>query len=154
VQERPLGTGDSLARPRSNVGDARTCSSSRATIHGSAPSFCSDLRRRAPLDRRDRDVLSFEPDDPRAYGRIVRGAGGRLVAIVEDADANDVQRALREVNSSIYVFAAEKLWPVLERIEPANAQGELYLTDAVRLLVEGGEEVIVFKAPIQRRWKG
>src|SRR6185437_10496698 len=40
-----------------------------------------------------------------------------------------------------------KLWPVLERIEPANAQGELYLTDAVRLLVEGGEEVVVFKAP-------
>src|SRR5438034_1203570 len=91
-------------------------------------------------------VRPLEPD-PRAYGRIVRSEGGRLEAIVEDADADDALRAIREVNSSIYVFAADKLWPVLERIEPANTQGELYLTDAVRLLVEGGEEVVVFKAP-------
>jgi bifunctional UDP-N-acetylglucosamine pyrophosphorylase / glucosamine-1-phosphate N-acetyltransferase len=92
-------------------------------------------------------VLSFEPPDPRAYGRILRDGDGRLQAIVEDADADARQRAIREVNSSIYVFAADKLWPALERIEPANAQGELYLTDAVRLLVDGGEEVTVFKAP-------
>src|SRR5207249_1645721 len=54
---------------------------------------------------------------------------------------------IREVNSSIYVFAADKLWPALDRIQPVNAQGELYLTDAVRLLVEAGEAVAVFKAP-------
>jgi bifunctional UDP-N-acetylglucosamine pyrophosphorylase/glucosamine-1-phosphate N-acetyltransferase len=147
VQERPLGTGDSLRAARSNVGDARTV----MVVSGDHPRISSELLARLVDEHRSTGatatVLSFEPDDPRAYGRIVRGAGGRLEAIVEDADANDVQRALREVNSSIYVFAAEKLWPVLERIEPANAQGELYLTDAVRLLVEGGEEVVVFKAP-------
>src|SRR5207302_7331787 len=87
------------------------------------------------------------PSDPRAYGRIIRGGGGRLQAIVEYADTDERQRAIREVNSSIYVFAADKLWPALERIEPANAQGELYLTDVARLLVDGGEEVRVFKAP-------
>jgi bifunctional UDP-N-acetylglucosamine pyrophosphorylase/glucosamine-1-phosphate N-acetyltransferase len=92
-------------------------------------------------------VLSFEPPDPRAYGRVVRDGAGRLQQIVEHADADEFQRALREVNSSIYVFEADKLWPALERIEPVNAQGELYLTDAVRLLVEAGEEVAVFKAP-------
>src|SRR5437762_1734154 len=92
-------------------------------------------------------VLSFEPDDPRAYGRSIRNESGRLEAIIEDADATDDERAVREVNSSIYVFEADKLWPVLDRIEPVNAQGELYLTDAVRLLVEGGEDVVVFKAP-------
>ena len=73
---------------------------------------------------------------------------GRLQAIVEDADADDEQRGdsrgqlLRSTSSRL-----TKLWPALERIEPANAQGELYLTDAVRLLVEDGEEVVVFKAP-------
>jgi bifunctional UDP-N-acetylglucosamine pyrophosphorylase / glucosamine-1-phosphate N-acetyltransferase len=51
------------------------------------------------------------------------------------------------VNASIYVFETERLWPALDRIEPVNAQGELYLTDAVRLLIEDGEEVGVFKAP-------
>ena len=92
-------------------------------------------------------VLSFEPPDPRAYGRIVRDDDGRLRQIVEHADADETQRAIGEVNSSIYVFETDKLWPALDRIEPVNAQGELYLTDAVRLLVEGGEEVAVFKAP-------
>jgi bifunctional UDP-N-acetylglucosamine pyrophosphorylase/glucosamine-1-phosphate N-acetyltransferase len=154
VQERPLGTGDSLRAARSNVGDARTV----MVVSGDHPRISSELLARLVDEHRSTGatatVLSFEPDDPRAYGRIVRGAGGRLEAIVEDADANEVQRALREVNSSIYVFAAEKLWPVLERIEPANAQGELYLTDAVRLLVEGGEEVVVFKAPDPQEVEG
>ena len=48
---------------------------------------------------------------------------------------------MRECNSSIYVFRGERLWPALERLEPHNAQGELYLTDAVRFLVEDGETV-------------
>ena len=58
-----------------------------------------------------------------------------MSAIVEAADASPEELAVREVNSSIYVFQAEKLWPALERLEPANAQGELYLTDAIRFLV-------------------
>jgi bifunctional UDP-N-acetylglucosamine pyrophosphorylase/glucosamine-1-phosphate N-acetyltransferase len=77
----------------------------------------------------------------------VRGDDGTLHAIVENADADQEQRAIHEVNSSIYVFSGDKLWPTLDRIEPANAQGELYLTDVVRLLVQDGENVGVFKAP-------
>jgi bifunctional UDP-N-acetylglucosamine pyrophosphorylase / glucosamine-1-phosphate N-acetyltransferase len=147
VQERPLGTGDSLRAARANVGAAETV----LVVSGDHPRISSKLLAQLVGEHRSSrataTVLSFEPADSRAYGRIVRGEGGRLEAIVEDADADDAQRALREVNSSIYVFEADKLWPVLDRIEPANAQGELYLTDAVRLLVEGGEEVVVFKAP-------
>ena len=56
-------------------------------------------------------VLSFEPPDPRAYGRLVRDGNSRLARIVEAADATPDELELREVNSSIYVFAAEKLWP-------------------------------------------
>ena len=70
-----------------------------------------------------------------------RDENGRVSAIVEAGDATPEQLAVREVNSSIYVFAAEKLWPALEKLEPANAQGELYLTDAIRFLVAEGELV-------------
>jgi bifunctional UDP-N-acetylglucosamine pyrophosphorylase / glucosamine-1-phosphate N-acetyltransferase len=91
-------------------------------------------------------VLSFEPTDPARYGRILRDGDGRLRAIVEATDAGPEDLAVREVNSSIYVFADELLWPALERLEPANAQGELYLTDAVRHLVEGGAVVAVHVA--------
>ena len=147
VQERPLGTGDSLRSARAQVGDAMTV----LVVSGDHPRISSELLRELADEHRSTGaaatVLSFEPPDPRAYGRILRDGGGRLEAIVEDADADERQRAIREVNSSIYVFETAKLWPVLERIEPANAQGELYLTDAVRLLVEAGEEVVVFKAP-------
>ncbi|HEU5278829.1 MAG TPA: bifunctional UDP-N-acetylglucosamine diphosphorylase/glucosamine-1-phosphate N-acetyltransferase GlmU [Gaiellaceae bacterium] len=147
VQERPLGTGDSLRSARESVGAAGTV----LVVSGDHPRITAELLGRLVEEHRSRGaaatVLSFEPPDARAYGRIVRDGAGRLQAIVEDADADDAQRALTEVNSSIYVFETEKLWPVLGRIEPVNAQGELYLTDAVRLLVEAGEEVVVFKAP-------
>jgi bifunctional UDP-N-acetylglucosamine pyrophosphorylase/glucosamine-1-phosphate N-acetyltransferase len=77
----------------------------------------------------------------------VRGADGRLLEIVEARDATERQRAIREANSSIYVFRDESLWPTLDRIEPQNVQGELYLTDAIGLLVAGGAEVAVHLAP-------
>jgi bifunctional UDP-N-acetylglucosamine pyrophosphorylase / glucosamine-1-phosphate N-acetyltransferase len=147
VQEQPLGTGDSLRAARDKVGDAKQL----LVVSGDHPRLTSDLLRQLVDEHRasgaTATVLSFEPPDPRAYGRIVRDGKGRLEQIVEHADADEAQRALTEVNSSIYVFEADKLWPALDRIEPANAQGELYLTDAVRVLVEGGEEVAVFKAP-------
>ena len=147
VQEKPLGTGDSLRAARDKVGDAKQL----LVVSGDHPRLSSALLQQLVDEHRRSGVaatvLSFEPPDPLAYGRIVRGEDGRLRQIVENADADEEQRAIREVNSSIYVFEADRLWPALDRIEPANAQGELYLTDAVRLLVEGGEEVGVFKAP-------
>ena len=90
-------------------------------------------------------VLSFEPDDPKQYGRVLRSPAGGLAAIVEHRDATPEQREVREVNSSIYVFRADSLWPVLDRLDPHNAQGELYLTDTVALLVRDGEHVAVHK---------
>ena len=147
VQEKPLGTGDSLRAARAKVGDARRLLVVSGDHPRLSPALLEQLLEEHRRSRATATVLSFEPPDPRAYGRIVRGDDGRLRQIVENADADEAQRAIREVNSSIYVFEADKLWPALERIEPVNAQGELYLTDAVRLLVEGGEEVAVFKAP-------
>jgi bifunctional UDP-N-acetylglucosamine pyrophosphorylase/glucosamine-1-phosphate N-acetyltransferase len=90
-------------------------------------------------------VLSFEPDDRRRYGRIVRDDAG-LARIVEAGDASPEELALREVNSGIYVFRAEKLWPALDRLEPHNVQGELYVTDTIGLLVGDGDRVAVHVA--------
>jgi bifunctional UDP-N-acetylglucosamine pyrophosphorylase/glucosamine-1-phosphate N-acetyltransferase len=147
VQEQPLGTGDSLRAAREAVGNAKQL----LVVSGDHPRLSSHLLEQLVVEHRSSGatatVLSFEPPDPLAYGRIVRDGAGRLEKIVEHADADEYQREIREVNASIYVFETDKLWPALERIEPANAQGELYLTDAVRLLVEDGEEAAVFKAP-------
>jgi len=81
-------------------------------------------------------------------GRILRDASGALRAIVEEKDASPEERAVRELNTSIYVFRSADLWPALEALEPANVQGELYLTDAVRTLVEAGRGAAVYCAPV------
>ena len=91
-------------------------------------------------------VLSFVPDDARAYGRVVRGLDGTVEGIVEAGDATPEQLEIQECNSSIYVFRSDLLWPALDRLEPHNVQGELYLTDAVRDLVARGERVVAHVA--------
>jgi bifunctional UDP-N-acetylglucosamine pyrophosphorylase / glucosamine-1-phosphate N-acetyltransferase len=147
VQPEPLGTGDALRTARASVDGATEV----LVLSGDHPRITAELLERFVSEHRasgaTATVLSFEPDDPRAYGRIVRDGNGGLERIVEDADADERERAIREVSSSMYVFDADKLWPALDRIEPVNAQGELYLTDAVKLLVEAGDTVGVFKAP-------
>jgi bifunctional UDP-N-acetylglucosamine pyrophosphorylase/glucosamine-1-phosphate N-acetyltransferase len=147
VQHEPRGTGDAAAAARASlegfVGDVLVVTGDAATITSELLARLVDTHR---SEGAAATVLSFEPDEPGAYGRIVRDHDGRLQAIVEAVDASADELALREVNSSIYVFAAEKLWPALERLNPQNVQGELYLTDTVRDLVSAGETVAVYKA--------
>ena len=95
----------------------------------------------------DVTLLTFEPDHPFPYGRVVRGANGEVCAIVEELDATDEQRTIRELNTSIYVFRSEALWSALEGLDSHNAQGELYLTDTISQIVEGGGKASAYRSP-------
>jgi bifunctional UDP-N-acetylglucosamine pyrophosphorylase/glucosamine-1-phosphate N-acetyltransferase len=146
VQATPLGTGDAVRTARDAVGDATDV----LVLSGDTPLLTTALLEEL-LETHRREaaaatVLSFEPPEVRAYGRGVRASDGSVEGIVEAADATAAQLELRECNSSIYVFRAQLLWPALERLEPHNAQGELYLTDAVRDLVGAGERVVAHLA--------
>jgi len=147
VQEEPHGTGAAAAATRDALarhdGDVLVVTGDAAAITGELLGQLVETHRSQGAAA---TVLSFEPREPGVYGRIVRDESGALRAIVEATDASEEELALREVNSSIYVFAAEKLWPALERLRPENAQGELYLTDTVRDLAAAGERVAVHKA--------
>ncbi len=146
IQEQPLGTGDAVRSARAALDGA---SDDVLVLSGDTPLLTAevlgDLVDAHRAGGAAATVLSFEPDDAKQYGRVVRAADGGLAAIVEYRDATEAQRAVREVNSSIYVFRADRLWPVLDRLTPHNAQGELYLTDSVALLVEDGDRVAVHK---------
>ena len=148
VQKEPLGTGDAVRAARSQLGST---SGDVLVLSGDTPLLTPDvLHGLLETHRREgaaATVLSFEPPDPRSYGRLVRDGKSRLARIVEAADATPDELELNEVNSSIYVFAAEKLWPALERLQPHNAQGELYLTDAISFLVGDGDPVAIHVAP-------
>jgi len=149
VQREPLGTGDAVLSARDSLADV---AGDVLVLNGDVPALTPELVRALVETHRGSGaagtVLSFEPDDIREYGRIVRDGDGRLARIVEAADASPGELALREANSGIYVFRPEKLWPALERLEPHNAQGELYVTDTLGLLVGGGDAVAVHSAPV------
>jgi len=148
VQAEPLGTGDAVRAARDVLagreGDVLVLNGDVPALTPQSVQALVDAHREAGAAG---TVLSFEPPDARAYGRVVRNGDGRLARIVEASDASPQELALREANSGIYVFRGEKLWPVLERLEPQNAQGELYVTDTVRLLVADGDQVAVHTAP-------
>jgi len=147
VQEQPLGTGDAVRASRAAL-EGRT--ENVLVLSGDAVLLTSDMIRdlvNAHLaSGAAATVLAIEYEDARDYGRLVRRGDGTLERIVEARDATPAERAIREANSSIYVFRADRLWPTLDRIQAHNAQGELYLTDAVELLVGDGETVAVHVA--------
>lgn len=87
-------------------------------------------------------VLTAEVADPTGYGRIVRDADtGEVLRIVEEADASDAEREIAEINTGIYVFDAGVLRTALQDLSGDNAQGELYLTDVLRIAREAGGTV-------------
>jgi len=149
VQPTALGTGDAV---RSARGALEGAAGDVLVLNGDVPGLTAELVRALVETHRGSGaagtVLSFEPPDARAYGRIVRDAAGGLARIVEASDASPDELALREVNSGIYAFRAVLLWPALERLEPHNAQGELYVTDTLGLLVGDGNPVAVHTAPV------
>jgi bifunctional UDP-N-acetylglucosamine pyrophosphorylase/glucosamine-1-phosphate N-acetyltransferase len=85
-------------------------------------------------------VLTAEHPDPTGYGRIIRGDDDSLLRIVEERDADEVQREILEVNSGVYAFDAVKLAGAIGKLKNDNSQGELYLTDVIEILRnEGGK---------------
>jgi len=86
-------------------------------------------------------VISAVLDNPTGYGRIVRDADTHLIsAIVEQKDADRATLAICEINSGAYWFKCDDLLTILNQIKNDNAQGEYYLTDAVKLLIESGKK--------------
>jgi bifunctional UDP-N-acetylglucosamine pyrophosphorylase/glucosamine-1-phosphate N-acetyltransferase len=96
-------------------------------------------------------VLTAEPADPAAYGRIVRDGGGGVAKIVEERDASPAERAIREVNAGFYALSARRLSAWLKKIDNRNAQKEYYLTELVSLAVD--ERVPVTAVKTDAAWE-
>ncbi len=86
-------------------------------------------------------ILTAVLDDPTGYGRVVRNGDGSFDSIVEHRDADDDQLEILEINAGVYVFDAAELRAALAKIGTHNAQGEKYLTDVAKILVDEGKKV-------------
>ena len=138
-RRRPLARATALAGVAGDV----------LVLNGDVPALTAELLARARRDAsraqaRPATVLAFEPDD-RALVRPHRPRRATAASRASSRRATRRPRSSRSARSTpaIYVFRAEQLWPALERLEPHNAQGELYVTDTLGLLVADGEAVAV-----------
>ncbi|HLS79671.1 MAG TPA: bifunctional UDP-N-acetylglucosamine diphosphorylase/glucosamine-1-phosphate N-acetyltransferase GlmU [Nocardia sp.] len=145
VQEQQLGTGHAVqcalrSLPADFTGDLLVTSADVPLLDGHTLGALLD-EHRSYQERSAVTVLTFVPDDPNGYGRIVRDGDDQVVAIVEHADATPEQAAITEVNSGVYAFDVTVLRAMIGRLSTANAQHELYLTDVLRLAHEAGHPV-------------
>jgi bifunctional UDP-N-acetylglucosamine pyrophosphorylase/glucosamine-1-phosphate N-acetyltransferase len=89
-------------------------------------------------------ILTVKLDDPTGYGRIVRDDHGLFDRIVEQKDASDDEKKVKEINSGIYCFDTRKLFQALSGVKNENSQGEYYLTDVPSLLKNEGEDIAIY----------
>lgn len=142
-QKEQKGTGHALA---AWAGTARRRDGLVVVLYGDCPLLTPQTLRQLLATQMSGSaaatVITTMVLDPYGYGRIVRTQDGRVAAIVEQKAASAEQQAIREINSGIYCFEAEHLFPALSKLQPNPASGEFYLTDVVELLQTAGQSMV------------
>jgi bifunctional UDP-N-acetylglucosamine pyrophosphorylase/glucosamine-1-phosphate N-acetyltransferase len=133
VQEPQLGTAHAVVQAESVLG-GRT--GTLVLLYADVPlltgATLQTLVRVHEQERAAATVLTALVERPYGYGRIVR-TNGQIMRIVEERDATPAERGIREINSGVYAFDLEPLFPALRSVASQNAQGEYYLTDLVAI---------------------
>lgn len=144
IQAKQRGTGDAVESARNQLGHS---DSLVLLLSGDVPMIRAETLRKLIEHHRATGaactILSVRLENPTGYGRIIRDEHGKFEKIVEQKDATDEERQVREINSGIYCFESKDLFAALQRVEPKNQQGEYYLTDVAEILKSGGRKVEV-----------
>ncbi|MBU0531854.1 MAG: NTP transferase domain-containing protein [Candidatus Uhrbacteria bacterium] len=156
LQAEQLGTGHAVAVTREVVGEADlllvlygdSCLVSAETIKKIVAYYES---RPAPIIMGVGTVESFEgwQESFKGFGRILRDEHEMITAIREAKDATPEELAVKEVNPAYYVFETKWLWDHIDKIGTENVQGEVYLTDLIKMAVDQGEPVRTYPIPIE-----
>jgi bifunctional UDP-N-acetylglucosamine pyrophosphorylase/glucosamine-1-phosphate N-acetyltransferase len=144
LQAEQLGTAHAVRQAIGGIPDPATV----LVLYGDVPLVTLSTLRTlaAAAGSGELGLLTVELADPRGYGRILRDSRGEVNAIIEEKDASESQRQLRETNTGLLACNAKSLRGWLERVGNDNAQGEYYLTDIVALAVQDGVRVRAVRA--------
>lgn len=156
TQRERRGTGDAVRAARSEL--EKCPSPSVVVLVGDAPLLSSEtlcgLVQFHAESGAAATVLTTKLEDPRGYGRILRAAGARIRAIVEEKDCNPTEKKIREINSGIICFSRAELLEHLDDLTDANAQREFLLTDMVRIFNHRKLKVMAFPVSNSREVLG
>src|SRR5437899_4603431 len=154
LQQPQNGTGHAMQVAKRSLGRAKFA----IVLPGDAPLVRAETLKALVTAHRNGNaaatILSAVLADPCGYGRVVRKSETAVSAIVEESQLTDEQRDINEINSAIYCFTLEKLWPALAQVRPNNKHRELYLTDAIGLLNAKGDTVLAQVATDSREVLG
>src|SRR3989475_3420690 len=154
TQQPQNGTGHAMQVAKRALGRAKFA----VVLPGDAPLVRTETLKALIVAHRNGNaaatILSAVLADPSGYGRVVRKSETAVSAIVEESQLTDEQREINEINSAIYCFTLEKLWPALAQVKPNNKHRELYLTDAIGVLNAKGETVLAQVAADSREVLG
>jgi len=139
VQRERLGSGHAVLQAKPECGEGTIL-----VLPGDMPLLSVETIERLVAHHRKSHaaatVLTAVVTEPQGYGRVLR-QGGRVKRIVEDRDATDAEKKIAEINTSVYCFAAGRLWRALGKVRADNDQGEYYLTDVIGVLSRAGARV-------------
>ncbi len=148
LQEPQLGTGHAVMQAVSKLNDDQPT----LVLYGDVP-LTTVATLRALTEKAGKDklaILTIAMDDPTGYGRIVREQN-KIVRIVEQKDATNLERQIHEVNTGILVAPTRQLKDWLSRLSNHNAQGEYYLTDIIALAVK--DNVVIESTQPSHAWE-
>ena len=145
LQEKQRGTGDAVECARSVLENS---DSLLLVINGDVPLLKAETLRKLIEQHESTGAkcsfLSVHLENPTGYGRVIRDQNGNFQKIVEQRDTTEAERQVKEINAGVYCFEARDLYRALRKVEPANDQGEYYLTDVPEIILKSGDTVIVY----------
>ena len=147
LQEEQLGTGHAVLSAKKNFEQSK---GNVLILCGDTPLLTDKLLQKLTAAHENSKcaatVLTAEMPNAAGYGRVIREEDGTFKKIVEEKDATELEKKIREVNAGVYCFDVQKLFGALDKINNNNSQGEYYLPDALTILKDAGEKIGVLTA--------
>ena len=144
VQEEQLGTGHAVKQAIPKIKDY---DGDVLIINGDIPLIRKqtliDFHNLYKSENADGIILSAIFENPFSYGRVIKD-GNKVLRIVEEKEANEEQKKIKEINAGVYIFKAQDLVKALEKINNNNEKGEYYITDVIEILSKENKKIISY----------
>lgn len=153
-QNKPLGTGDALKSAMTAVDEAAT--PAVMVLPGDCPGIAENTIREQfyRINSENISIFTTTVPEPYGYGRIIRNHNNALAEIVEENDADELQKQITEINTGLYIFPKNFLDENLSKIKNNNAAKEFYLTDLIKIAADKNIPIIPIHTPEYEQFSG